>query len=70
MLHPYFGSVGPEYYVSVMSFVNKDNLEPGCSILLHNKVMSVVGILDDDTDPMVSKLSFFCSRLVVLCDWM
>jgi len=47
-------SVGPEYYVSVMSFVNKENLEPGCSILLHNKVMSVVGILDDDTDPMVS----------------
>lgn len=47
-------SVGPEYYVSVMSFVNKDNLEPGSSILLHNKVMSVVGILDDDTDPMVS----------------
>jgi len=47
-------SVGPEYYVSVMSFVNKDNLEPGSSILLHHKVMSVVGILDDDTDPMVS----------------
>uniref|UniRef100_A0A7S3JUF5 26S proteasome regulatory subunit 4 homolog n=1 Tax=Aureoumbra lagunensis TaxID=44058 RepID=A0A7S3JUF5_9STRA len=47
-------SVGPEYYVSVMSFVNQDLLEPGCSVLLHNKVMSVVGILSDDTDPMVS----------------
>merc|ERR1719468_459129 len=47
-------SVGPEYYVSVMSFVNQDMLEPGCSVLLHNKVMSVVGILGDDTDPMVS----------------
>ena len=33
-------SVGPEYYVSVMSFVNQDMLEPGCSVLLHNKVMS------------------------------
>merc|ERR1712118_218163 len=29
-------------------------LEPGCSILMHNKVMGVVGILSDDTDPMVS----------------
>ena len=26
----------------------------GCSILLHNKVMSVVGILNDEVDPMVS----------------
>lgn len=47
-------SVGPEYYVGVMSFVNQDMLEPGCSVLLHNKVLSVVGILSDDTDPMVS----------------
>merc|ERR1711935_693979 len=29
-------------------------LDPGCSVLLHNKTMSVVGILEDDTDPMVS----------------
>lgn len=48
------GSNGPEYYVSVMSFVNQDLLEPGCSILLHHKAMSVVGILPDDADPMVS----------------
>ncbi|KAJ1450214.1 26S proteasome ATPase regulatory subunit 4 [Pelagophyceae sp. CCMP2097] len=47
-------SVGPEYYVTVLSFVNQDLLEPGCSVLLHNKTMSVVGILTDDTDPMVS----------------
>merc|ERR1712072_573966 len=47
-------SVGPEYYVNVMSFVNPDLLEPGASVLLHNKVMSVVGVLSDDTDPMVS----------------
>merc|ERR1712087_394383 len=47
-------SVGPEYYVSVMSFVNQDLLEPGCSVLLHNKVLSVVGIMNDDTDPLVS----------------
>lgn len=31
-------STGPEYYVSIMSFVDKDALEPGCSILVHHKV--------------------------------
>ncbi|RUS22002.1 P-loop containing nucleoside triphosphate hydrolase protein [Endogone sp. FLAS-F59071] len=47
-------STGPEYYVSVMSFVDKDLLEPGCSVLLHHKGMAVVGVLGDDVDPMVS----------------
>ncbi|KAK9817116.1 hypothetical protein WJX72_009792 [[Myrmecia] bisecta] len=47
-------SVGPEYYVNILSFVDKTQLEPGCSILLHNKVLSIVGILQDETDPMVS----------------
>jgi len=47
-------SNGPEYYVTVMSSVNQEMLEPGCSVLLHNKSSSVVGILGDDTDPMVS----------------
>ena len=45
---------GPEYYVSILSFVDKTQLEPGCTVLLHNKVMSVVGILSDEADPMVS----------------
>lgn len=47
-------SVGPEYYVSILSFVDKSQLEPGCSVLMHNKVLSVVGLLQDETDPMVS----------------
>jgi 26S proteasome regulatory subunit T2 len=47
-------SMGPEYYVTIMSFVNQDLLELGSSVLLHNKVMSVVGILADDADAMVS----------------
>ena len=46
--------MGPEYYVSILSFVNKDLLEAGCTVLLHHKVNAVVGILADDTDPMVS----------------
>uniref|UniRef100_A0A7R9V987 AAA+ ATPase domain-containing protein n=1 Tax=Chlamydomonas euryale TaxID=1486919 RepID=A0A7R9V987_9CHLO len=45
---------GPEYYVNMLSFVDKSQLEPGSTVLLHNKVMSVVGILGDDADPMVS----------------
>lgn len=45
---------GSEYYVSMMSFVDKDQLEPGCSVLLNSKNYAVVGILTDDVDPMVS----------------
>ena len=47
-------SSGPEFYVSIMSFVDKDSLEPGCSVLLHHKNQAVVGVLQNDTDPMVS----------------
>ncbi|KAK9469693.1 P-loop containing nucleoside triphosphate hydrolase protein [Lipomyces arxii] len=47
-------TTGPEYYVSIMSFVDKDLLEPGCSVLLHHKSVNVVGVLQDDTDPLVS----------------
>jgi len=47
-------SMGPDYYVPIMSFVDKDLIEPGCSVLLHNKSMAVVGILQDEVDPMVS----------------
>ena len=45
---------GSEYYVGIMSFVDKDMLEPGCSVLLHHKTHAIVGVLADDTDPMVS----------------
>jgi len=47
-------SMGPEYYVTIMSFVDKDLLEPGSSVLLHHKVLSVVGLLQDEVDPLVS----------------
>ena len=38
-------SVGPEYYVGILSFVDKDQLEPGCAILMHNKVIKVISFL-------------------------
>ncbi|XP_026190874.1 26S proteasome regulatory subunit 4 homolog B [Cyclospora cayetanensis] len=47
-------SIGPEYYVNILSFVDKDLLEPGCSVLLHNKTSSIVGILSDEVDPLIS----------------
>jgi len=46
-------SVGPAYYVNILSFVDKDQLEPSCSVLLHNKVLSIVGLLTDEVDPLV-----------------
>jgi 26S proteasome regulatory subunit T2 len=45
---------GPEYYVSILSMVDKDLLEPGGTVLLHHKNQAVVGVLQDDQDPMVS----------------
>lgn len=45
---------GPEYYVNILSIVDSDSLEPGSSVLLHNKTMSVVGMLGEEADPMVS----------------
>lgn len=45
---------GPEFYVAILSIVDKDQLFPGCTVLLHHKTQAVVGVLEDDTDPMVS----------------
>ncbi|KAJ1968550.1 ATPase of 26S proteasome regulatory subunit 4 [Dispira parvispora] len=47
-------ATGPDFYVSMLSFVDKDQLEPGCSVLLHHKSMSVIGVLQNDVNPMVS----------------
>ena len=35
-------SVGSEHYVSILSFVDKDQLEPGCSVLLNHKVLYII----------------------------
>jgi 26S proteasome regulatory subunit T2 len=47
-------TMGPEYYVPILSFVDKDQLEPNSSILLNHRSMSVVGIMQDDTDPLLN----------------
>jgi len=48
------GAGGGESYVTIMSFVDKDLLEPGCSILMNHKSNSVIGVLGDDVDPAVN----------------
>uniref|UniRef100_A0A2R9BJI0 26S proteasome regulatory subunit 4 n=1 Tax=Pan paniscus TaxID=9597 RepID=A0A2R9BJI0_PANPA len=47
-------SVGSEHYVSILSFVDKDLLEPGCSVRLNHKVHTMIGVLMDDMDPLVT----------------
>jgi len=47
-------AMGPEYYVNMMSFVDRDQLEPGISILMHHKNLSVIGTLGDEVDPLVA----------------
>jgi 26S proteasome regulatory subunit T2 len=46
--------MGPDFYVPIMSFVDKDQLEPGSSVLLHHRNMSIVGIMADDVDPLLN----------------
>lgn len=45
---------GLDYYVPMMSIVDRDLLEPNCQVLLKDRSSCVVGVLADDTDPMVS----------------
>lgn len=37
-----------------MSFVDKDQLEPGCSVLLNHRSYAVVGIMQDEVDPLLN----------------
>jgi len=49
-------SVTSEHYVSILSIVDRTRLEPGSQVLLNNKVHAIVGVLDDDEDPLVSTM--------------
>merc|ERR1712001_272293 len=61
-------SVGSEHYVSILSFVDKDQLEPGCTVLLHHKVHAVIGVLGDDADPLVSVMKLEKAPLETYAD--
>jgi len=48
-------SVGSgEYYVKILSIVDKEQLELGCSVLLRNEGYHIVGVLQDEADPLLN----------------
>ena len=44
----------PDQYVCILSIVDADALEPGCSVLLRKENQAVVGILGNEADPLVA----------------
>ena len=42
-----------DFYVWICSFVDRKSLTVGCSVLLHEKALAIVGLLDDDANPLV-----------------
>ena len=45
---------GEEFYVNILSIVDKEQLELGCNVLLRNNNHHVVGILADEADPLLN----------------
>lgn len=44
-------------WAQLLSFVHKDLLESGCSVLLNHKMRAVVGVLTDGTDLLVTVMT-------------
>ena len=48
-------SVGSsEYYVRILTIVDKEQLELGCSVLVRNEGYHIVGVLADEADPLLN----------------
>lgn len=47
-------SGGEEFYVNILSIVDKEQLELGSNVLLVNKKNHVVGVLGDEADPLLN----------------
>ena len=45
---------GEEFYVNILSIVDKEQLELGCNVLLRDNSHHVVGILADEADPLLN----------------
>jgi len=43
-----------EYYVKILSIVDKEQLELGCTVLLREQTYHIVGILADEADPLLN----------------
>ncbi|KAI5186947.1 26S proteasome regulatory subunit T2 [Nematocida homosporus] len=61
-------STGQEYYVPIYSFVDRDALEPGCTVLLNQRESGVVGVLEGETDPLVSVMKLEKAPLETYAD--
>lgn len=59
---------GQEYYVPIYSFVDRDALEPGCTVLLNQRESGVVGVLEGETDPLVSVMKLEKAPLETYAD--
>ncbi len=49
-------TAGVEYYVPLPSFVDRTYIEPGQSVLCNSHSMAVVGVLVDDTNPLLNMM--------------
>ena len=45
---------GAEYYVRILSIVDKEQLELNCSVLCHENSYHIVGVLSDEADPLLN----------------
>mmetsp|Transcript_9022 Transcript_9022/g.13362 ORF Transcript_9022/g.13362 Transcript_9022/m.13362 type:complete len:441 (+) Transcript_9022:160-1482(+) len=54
--HAIISTISQEFYVAILSIVDKELLFPGCKILVHHKALAIVGVLSDNTDPMVNMM--------------
>ena len=45
---------GEEFYVNILSIVDKEQLELGCNVLLRSNSHHIVGILADEADPLLN----------------
>ena len=45
---------GEDFYVNILSIVDKEQLELGCNVLLRDNVHHIVGILADEADPLLN----------------
>ena len=47
---------GEDFYVNILSIVDKEQLELGCNVLLRDNSHHIVGILADEADPLSHNL--------------
>ena len=54
--HAIVSSLVGDTYLPILSFVDRNAIEPGCSVLLTHQITAVVGVLPDDIDPTLTRL--------------